>query len=410
MKVEQALLGILDPRNQTRQSGTELTSRDWETMLVMARQHRLGPLLHWRLARSMTSLNVPRPFRDNIAASFRKHAARSVQLQYEIVRTHRLLRGCGINAVFLKGAFLAFQVYPHAALRPLRDLDVLVPRDRAMDAFDALLTAGFTRAVYSFGDPGAAVGCMKHLPVLECPSSRVAIELHTRLITPQDNPARRRPEPADNPAVWKRLMYREMAGEQIAFLSPADQLLHLIIHAAFDHRLGSGPLVLTDIAGLVRQTDIHWPTFWRMAAEGGWIRECTLLLHVTDRFCGPLSFVAPTFADLPQLPEGLVTTTALLMLGDLEQHNNIGLRADLSEAQSVTGRLRILLRKIFPSRQRLAGVGAAAQSPLLEHNLYLAHWWRLITTRAPQYFASRRDHRAASQSAALAKLSRWLAQ
>ena len=408
MKVEQALLSMLDPCNRTWQPGIELTSRDWETMQMMVRQHRLGPLLHWRLARNTTSLNVPQRFLDDIAASFRKRAARSLQLQYEIVRTHRLLRGCGINAVFLKGAFLAFHVYPHAALRPMRDLDVLVPRDRAMDAFDALVTAGFTRTAYSSGDPSAAVDCKKHLPVLESPSGRVAIELHTRLIEPQDHSAKR-PEPADDPAVWQRLIYREIAGEQIAFLSSADQLLHLIVHAVVDHRLGCGPLVLTDIAGLVQQTDIHWPIFWRMAAECGWIRECTLLLHVTDRFCGPLSFVSPTLIDLPQLPEGLLTTTAVLMLGDLEHHADIGLSAFL-QAQSVTERMRMLLKRIFPSRQFLATIGAEARSPLLKHNPYLAHWWRLITTRAPQYFASGRGHRAACQRAELAKLNRWLAQ
>jgi Uncharacterised nucleotidyltransferase len=406
--VEQTLLSMLDPDSRTWQPGTELNTSDWETMRTMALQHRLSPLLHWRLARSAEHLNIPQSFLHTIAADFRKHTSRSLYLQYEIVRIHRVLRERGITAVFLKGAFLALQVYPHAALRPLRDIDVLVPRQRAMEAFDALLKIGFMRTAYAPGDPTAATDCLKHLPSLASPSSPVAIELHTRLFHPPDNPTSRQPEPADDPAVWKRLLHREMAGEQIAFLSAADQLLHLIVHAVFDHRLSNGPLVLTDIAGLVKRTEIHWPTFWTMAAAGGWTRGCALLLRVADRFCGPLTFASPAFADLPQLPEDLVTTTATLMLADYSQQPNTRLRTDLLLAQSVAGRMRVLLARMFPSRRYLAATGAGSQP--LERSSYRAHLWRLVSVRVPQYLASRRDHRAVGASADLARLNRWLAQ
>jgi Uncharacterised nucleotidyltransferase len=407
--VEQTLLGMLDPDNRTWQPGTELTPSEWETMRTMALQHRLGPLLHWRLTQSAEHLNIPQSFLHAIAADFRKHTSRSLYLQYEIVRIHRVLRERGITAVFLKGAFLAFQVYPHAALRPLRDIDVLVPRQRAMEAFDALLRIGFMRTAYAPGDPAAAIDCLKHLPNLASPSTPIAVELHTRLFHPQDSPAPLQPEPADDPAVWKRLLHREMAGEQIAFLSSADQLLHLIVHAVFDHRLANGPLVLTDIAGLVKRTEIHWPTFWSTAAAGGWTRGCALLLRVADRFCGPLTFASPTFTDLPQLPEDLVTTTATLMLADYNQQPNTRLRADLLQAQSVAGRMRVLLARMFPSRRYLAATGAGAGSRPLERSSYRAHLWRLVSVRVPQYLASR-DHRAVGASADLARLNRWLEQ
>lgn len=408
--VEQTLLNMLDPDNRTWQPGTELTPSDWETIRTMALQHRLSPLLHWRLTQRTEHLHIPQSFLSTIAADFRKHTSRSLYLQYEIVRIHRVLRERGITAVFLKGAFLAFQVYPHTALRPLRDLDVLVPRQQAMEAFDALMKIGFIRTAYAPGEPTAALDCLKHLPNLASPSSPVAIELHTRLFHPPADPASRQPEPAHDPAVWKRLLYREMAGEQIAFLSAADQLLHLIVHAVFDHRLSNGPLVLTDIAGLVKRTDIHWPTFWSMAAAGGWTRGCALLLRVADRFCGPLSFPSPTFTDLPQLPEDLVTTTAILMLADSDHQSNTRLRADLLQAQSVAGRTRVLLRRMFPSRRYLAATGASPGSGPLERSSYRAHLWRLVSVRVPQYLASRRNHRAVSASADLARLNRWLEQ
>ena len=83
--------GIGDP-----QDVADLAATDWARLLVMARRHRLGPLLHSRLVgdpgadagadpgddpgADSRAAGVPKPFAEAIAANFDKHSRRAVEL------------------------------------------------------------------------------------------------------------------------------------------------------------------------------------------------------------------------------------------------------------------------------------------------------------------------------------------
>ena len=134
---------------------SSLDEDDWGVILSMVRQHRLGPLLHWRLTREKADVPVPEDVRETLAASFKKATWRALVLQRELLMIGRTLSDAGIPWVALKGAYLAFAVYPHPALRPLRDLDVLVPRKSALSAYQALIDSGYSRLPDHPGDPEA---------------------------------------------------------------------------------------------------------------------------------------------------------------------------------------------------------------------------------------------------------------
>src|SRR5258708_2445727 len=139
--LQQRLLTLTASGIGSPQDVADLAAADWAKLLVMARQHRLGPLLHWRLGNSAGAGSVPMPFAEALAASFRKATCRSVELQAEVSRIQRIMRENEIPAVFLRGAFLAFHVYRLPGLRPMRDLDVLVPEAQAEEAAHALRTS-----------------------------------------------------------------------------------------------------------------------------------------------------------------------------------------------------------------------------------------------------------------------------
>jgi hypothetical protein len=139
--LQQRLLALTACGIGSPQDVADLAAADWAKLLVLARQQGLGPLLHWRLGSSAGAGGVPLPFAEALAASFRKAACRSVELQAEVSRIQRIMRENEIPAVFLRGPFLAFHVYRQPALRPMRDLDLLVPEAQAAAAVHALETS-----------------------------------------------------------------------------------------------------------------------------------------------------------------------------------------------------------------------------------------------------------------------------
>ena len=379
---------------------------EWDQLLRIARQHRLEPMLHWRARADRTIAGAPQRFRDAIAATFRLQALRSLQLQLHVAAVHQAMRARDIPAIFLKGAFLAFHVYPHPALRPLRDLDVLVPRDQALLAFESLLRAGFKRHSEIQGSAQAWLECRKHLPPLVTADGYVSVEIHAELteVPPGTGGLFR----SANEQLWERSIEQGVLGEQIRYLSPTDQLLHIIVHAVYDHRLDNGPLVLHDIAGLLGHTELNWPLFWAMAEDGGWARGCWLLLSVLSQLDPSLVFPEPLVATAPVLPENCVDMMALLMLGDAQLLSGIRLRSELKAAQTLSDRGRLMLSRAFPGKSQVAASSSfeGSRPPMAD---YLNHWWRLATVRLPKVLAAWRDPQTSRHARASATLQCWLA-
>ena len=161
-----------------------------------------------------------------------------------------LLDAAAIPHAVLKGLWLAWHVYDHPALRPVRDIDIIVAKEHALAAHGTLSRAGFTPRNPHGPSPGLALASGKHLPGLMSPDPKINVEIHHRLLTPSACRARAGARYAGT--LWRAAFGRMVKGGAWLCLSPTDALLHLIIHAAYEHCFCNGPLVLTDIALLLR--------------------------------------------------------------------------------------------------------------------------------------------------------------
>jgi hypothetical protein len=298
--LQQRLLQMMAHGISSRADVDDLSTGDWAQLLMIVRQHRLGPLLHYRLTEGGALEHIAKPFADSIAATFEKSAARAVELRVEIARVQRVLRESEVPAVFLRGAYLAFHVYPHHALRPVRTLDVLVPEAQAADAHHALKSSPFSRR--SGGRPEPA-------------QSRSSVEMHTRLTDSGPWRMVRRLDPAFQAGTWNRLICSVMGEEEIWFLSPEDQLMNLVVHSLYAERRNCGPLVLTDIAGLLGHSVMDWPLFWRLADNIRQVAAAWLLLAITRHYYPGINFMPPQNAQPPALPADLATVAVPLLLG-----------------------------------------------------------------------------------------------
>ena len=105
-----------------------------------------------------------------------------------------------IPAVLLKAISVGEQLYPAEHLRPMTDIDVLVPQEAYAGLEQTLLARGYARLEH------LAVPGHHHGAPLRRPRLRTVVELHARLF-PHASPGRIRassPGPSMRPTCWPR--------------------------------------------------------------------------------------------------------------------------------------------------------------------------------------------------------------
>lgn len=384
-----------------------LSTQDWEAWLDLARQHRLLPMLHWRLTRERADLPVPPKVSEVLAANFKRWTLRALLIQRELLLTHRVLNDAGIPHLALKGAYLAFHAYPHPALRPMRDLDILVPKEAVLRAYQVLLDAGFVRPKQHLGDLDATMQVFNHLPPLHSASGHVHIELHARFSNPDEEGGGA--DLADDDGLWQRAISLPTAGGTLSYLAPTDLLLHLIEHAVYSHRFDNGPLVLSDLAYLLAGQAIDWPLFWQRAEAYGQRRGMLLLLKMVERYFGaqPIDWPEAARADLGTV-DAMADTASLLTLRDVVTRADTRLDSDIRNQSTMLGKLGVFFGKAFPPKKKVAALyPVQVDSPLI-YFWYVAKWWKMLAVRLPAYMVSRREERTAREAQDIVQLEQWL--
>jgi len=382
-----------------------LDDDDWERIMDMVREHRLGPMLHWRLSRERRDLPIPEAIRTSLANTFKQTTLRSLVWQRELLLTHRILEQAGIPHVALKGAYLAPHAYPHPALRPMRDLDILVPKEKALSAFQVLIEGGLTRPEqYSAGSPESFLSRSKHLPPLRSPSGQVSVEIHARLFHPDSSSADTLDLSMD-PDFWRRCIARPATGTTLLYASPTDLLLHLIIHSVYDHGFDNGPLVLCDLAYLLTTQEIDWPLFWRLADERDLNRGCMLALRMTERYFGSMNIAWPKDS---AVEPSIIEKACLLSLRSFGDSGFVDLVVKARSYSTPLGVAKFILGKAFPPKDAIASMYPVSKKSPMIYLWYMANWWRLINVRLPRFFRSSRNESAMSETNQIAHLNRWL--
>ena len=101
---------------------------DWQAILRKTERWRLAPLVYTNLRQAVQSGQVPKPVAERLRHLYHRDTIHGVARR-ELLRV-TLLRfaEASVPVIVLKGAALATLVYPSPALRPMRDIDLLVHR------------------------------------------------------------------------------------------------------------------------------------------------------------------------------------------------------------------------------------------------------------------------------------------
>lgn len=221
----------------------------WERLAATARDHRVAPLVHQSLDRLSVEAPLPPAARraaDICRALYEQNLARNAEVFDELSRLLDALRRASIPTIALKGAAMAPLLFGDVALRPMYDLDLLVPveaRDRAVGYLSALgyaidpgapadLRARARRSGLLPRDAGpldatqtAAVYARHHFHYyLRRPQQSFPVEIHWHVTKPGVG--------LDIQDFWAAAQPVTIHGVETFALRPEHLLVHLCVHLA----------------------------------------------------------------------------------------------------------------------------------------------------------------------------------
>lgn len=404
------LLDLLSPIREVPQSAiAQLNEQDWAEIMGMAKEHRVTPLLDWRLKHDKAHLSIPENVRSECAESFKTATKRSLAIQRELLLVHRLLKEGGYQHIFLKGAYLAYFAYPQPGLRPMRDLDILIPEQDIINAFNFLLEHGAERIDKHQGDPHPSNVSLTHqLPPIYSPSKTSSLELHTCLFHINEQ-TQTLVDPSKDQTFWDRSIQRNIGGELLNFQSSEDLLLHLIEHAVYGHKFNNGPLVLSDIFYLLETHKMNWSMFWRLAESFGCTRGARLTLELVQRYYGKGAIEWPAEKTLNEsISENVISSSAILLLQDFNMSCETNIIITVKSRTDLSSILTFIKTRVFPSRLRLALIYQISPTSPLIFFYYPLNWWRLLTDRIPNFLTKTQKRNVSDEVKQLSVVNQWL--
>lgn len=380
-QINDRILEMLVP-SSTRDLSTvlELTHEDdWDYIVDRGREHRFLPLLHWSLEQSGVLDGVPHRIEAVMSNARRRATLRALAAQRELLLLHRLLAGADIPHVFLKGSYLSQFAYPHPALRPLRDLDVVVAHDCISRAYELLIDQGYTSIVDHPVDVEEHVQRAKHLPGLLSPSGKICVEVHSRI----DNSDKKLYE--FNPL--QNVIIRKVGHDAIPFMDPNDLFIHLCVHAAENHEFNNGPLIISDIGFLLQSGEIDLHCVASRAAELGVANSVALTLALAES-CWQLK-LNETKALFKVIPADILRDARQLCFRSFEARFDVAFSVELSEDGHVFKRVARLIQKIFPSADSLTLEFRLSRTQASYVTHLFKRWQRIGRVRLPSLLARR---------------------
>lgn len=230
-----------------------LGGAEWSELLFRARGSALLGRLAAEAERAGIMGELPPPVRDQLIAGKRAGELSRRRITWEVDRLKRAFFERPVKLVLLKGAAYAAADFPWAAGRVSSDIDVMVDRADLQLAEATLLAAGWQPVQHSAYDERYYREWMHEIPPLRHPDRGTLMDLHHTILPLT---GRLRPDPA------ALLADARAIDGHIHVLSPADMLLHSIVHLFQDGAIRGGLRDLVDQRDMMAHFGAD-PAFWR---------------------------------------------------------------------------------------------------------------------------------------------------
>lgn len=251
---------------------------DWKKVLTLANRER-SALPLWRTVRS-AGADVERMEVKVLKRMAEIWEFKLLHLERLLFATLDAFHAAGVEAVLLKGAGVALSIYGGFTRRPMLDIDVLVPRDRAEEAWT--LAQSLEWRWDAAGYPKAAYEEAHHLPpLMDTFGSGVGLEIHTALWMPDH------PFAFSEADVLRDAVRIETSRGAVPVPRIEHQLLHCCIHFAWSHRIRSHAWrAFSDVRAFIEAGTIDWTEFVALARATGAETCCYWTLRLSSSTVG----------------------------------------------------------------------------------------------------------------------------
>ncbi len=253
-----------------------LATEDWRRIQEIARIQRITSHLYFRLRPLTERTGIPIDVLQTLEQRYQERTMRNLFLFAELRQLVDALQQASIPLLVLKGMHLAADVYSEVGLREMDDIDVLVPRHSLQQTADIMLDLGFVSKEPL--DVARWSADEHHLPRMFSPHNTV-VEVHWNITWPRDQYSL-----SDLDGLWDRAQTLGVANIEVLGLAPEDLLLHLCIHAAYQHMFYTGLRPACDIAATIQayRNELDWSQVVARARQWQWDPGVHLMLRLAQ--------------------------------------------------------------------------------------------------------------------------------
>lgn len=264
-------LGLIISERMQAADLDSFSPTDWESLIREAQTQGVGPLVYWTLSKSGKLSLLPERARNSLRAMYSSTWMQNQKIFKELEMLAHLFSQAGIPVVVLKGACFALTIYPDLGLRPMGDLDLLVPGSKLAQAVQIAKGLGYVDTVPE-ASPGLQDLISHEICLQKTGKQPIILELHRSLV-------------ADRsfvyavPVDWFWEQTEPLEGdsqarfENLRMLTPTAQLLYAAAHAMLQHGGKGAPLRwFYDLDLLIRfyQERLDWDLLLAQARRFEW--------------------------------------------------------------------------------------------------------------------------------------------
>jgi hypothetical protein len=249
---------------------------DWSPVVSMAQQDLVSPLMY-RCLREAS--NVPLEVVQGFQADYLWWGQRNLLFFHELRKLLQFLRDNDVPVILLKGVALAEELYGNIALRPLRDLDILVHVEHRFSLVELLQPLNYQIDEIEVHD-AATFEYENELKFIKPGSPETYLDLHWSLLDSMYYQ-----HVLDTDWFWKTAVPVRVEDTETSVLGTEAQILHLCSHLVIHHH-NKGLLWFHDIALLLQtyKAEINWDLLLEQAVRYDlvWPLQKTIMTVVNE--------------------------------------------------------------------------------------------------------------------------------